>query len=211
MRLDHISYACTAAELGDVVQRLGSELGAAFADGGRHPQFGTRNFVLPLEGGSYIEVVSALDHPSADKSPFRQAVSRRTDEGGGWIGWVMAVDDIGPVEQRLGRPAAQAHRIRPDGVRLTWRQIGVLDLIKDPQLPFFVQWDTPASDHPSRGACQVGIERIEVCGSPETLVDWLQAPIDHLLEDIEVSWVEAEDPGIVAVWFRSANGLVRID
>ena len=94
MRLDHMSYACNSGELADVVQRIGSDLGATFQDGGRHPQFGTRNFILPLAGGCYVEVVSALDHPAAEKAPFGQAVSRRALDGGGWLSWVVAVDDI---------------------------------------------------------------------------------------------------------------------
>ena len=65
MRLDHVSYACAPGELAEVVQRIGSELGAAFVDGGIHPSFGTRNFILPLANDVYVEVVAALDHPAA--------------------------------------------------------------------------------------------------------------------------------------------------
>ena len=51
MRLDHLSYAAGPEGLGACVQRLGARLGAAFTDGGLHPSFGTRNFVLPLKNG----------------------------------------------------------------------------------------------------------------------------------------------------------------
>lgn len=211
MRLDHISYACTSSELVDVVQRIGSDLGATFRDGGRHPQFGTRNFVLPLDGGTYIEVVSALDHPAAEKAPFGRAVSRRADDGGGWLGCVVAIDDISIIESRLGREAVSAHRIRPDGLRLNWRQIGVLDQMEDAQLPFFVEWEVDESDHPSAGGSPVRIERIEMSGSPETIAAWLESPVDGLLEDVDVTWVEADEPGVVAVWFATPNGSVRVD
>jgi len=132
MRLDHLSYACTTAEIADVVQRIGSDLGGTFVDGGRHPSFGTRNFILPLAGGAYVEVVSALDHPAALKAPFGQAVHRRAEDGGGWLSWVLAVDDLTPVETRLGRPGARGRRIRPDGVELCWQQIGILDMMESP-------------------------------------------------------------------------------
>lgn len=211
MRLDHISYACTSSELVDVVQRIGSDLGATFRDGGRHPQFGTRNFVLPLAGGSYIEVVSALDHPAAEKAPFGRAVSRRAADGGGWLGWVIAIDDISVIEARLGREAVSAHRIRPDGLRLNWRQIGVLDQMEDAQLPFFVEWDVDSTDHPSFGGSPVRIERIEMSGSSETIAGWLQSPIDQPLDEVDVTWVEADEPGVVAVWFATPNGSVRVD
>ena len=152
MRLDHISYACTTSELADVIQRIGGDLGATFVDGGRHPSFGTRNFILPLANGCYIEVVSALDHPAAEKAPFGRAVAERAKDGGGWMSWVVAVDDIAPIEARIGREARDGHRIRPDGTDLCWRQIGVLDVMDDPQLPFFVQWSSPAADHPPPAA-----------------------------------------------------------
>ena len=63
-------------------------------DGGVHPRFGTRNMILPLTDGTYLEVVEVLDHPASDKAPFGQAVRARSALGGGWLGWVVAVDDI---------------------------------------------------------------------------------------------------------------------
>ncbi len=211
MRLDHVSYACTTAELADVIQRLGADLGAAFQDGGRHPSFGTRNFVLPLGGGCYVEVVTALDHPAAEKAPFGRAVAQRADDGGGWMSWVVSVDDVAPVEQRLGRESRAGRRVRPDGHELSWKQIGVLDVMADPQLPFFVEWISPAADHPSSGGGAVTIERVEICGDPATVCDYLGASPDVPLDGIAVEWVEGDDPGLRAVWFATPHGSVRID
>lgn len=210
MRLDHISYACTTSELADVIQRIGGDLGATFVDGGRHPSFGTRNFILPLANGCYIEVVSALDHPAAEKAPFGRAVAQRASDGGGWMSWVVAVDDLGPVEERLGREARDGHRIRPDGTDLCWRQIGVLEVMVDPQLPFFVQWSGPASDHPSAGGT-ISIDRIEMSGDPDAISEWLGTDHDVPLDGITVDWVDDEEPGLVAIWFSTPHGAVRID
>jgi hypothetical protein len=211
MRLDHISYACTTAELADVVQRIGSDLGATFIDGGRHPSFGTRNFILPLGGGCYIEVVSALDHPAAEKAPFGRAVAQRAQGGGGWMSWVVSVDDITVIEARIGREARQGHRIRPDGHDLCWKQIGVLDATADPQLPFFVQWSSPATDHPSAGGGAVCIDRIEMSGDPDSVAEWLGADADVPLDGIKVDWVDDEEPGILAIWFSTPHGSIRVD
>lgn len=211
MRLDHLSYACTTAEIADVIQRIGGDLGATFVDGGRHPQFGTRNFILPLANGCYVEVVSALDHPAAEKAPFGRAVAQVAEDGGGWFSWVVAVDDISPVEQRLGREARQGHRIRPDGVDLCWKQLGVLNVMEDPELPFFVEWSCPNTEHPSAGGSAVAIERIEMAGEPDAVSTWLGTDAAHLLDGIDVEWVEAEDDGLVAVWFTTPHGSVRID
>jgi hypothetical protein len=209
MRLDHVSYACTSGELADVVQRIGADLGATFIDGGRHPAFGTRNFILPLAGGTYLEVVAALDHPAADRMPFGQAVRRRADDGGGWLGWVVAVDDIAVIESRLGRTSIGGHRVRPDGFDLRWRQIGVLDLMEDPQLPFFIEWESTPDQHPSRGGGAIRLDRIEVNGDAGVLAEWLAAR--DPFGDVKVDYVDAEDPGIVAITFASPNGTVRID
>lgn len=206
MRLDHVSYACAPGELAEVVQRIGSELGAAFVDGGIHPSFGTRNFTLPLAGGVYVEVVAALDHPAADKAPFGRAVRHRADEGGGWLGWVVAVDDIAMVEQQLGRTSVAGHRIRPDGAELRWRQIGVLDLMDDPQLPYFIEWQTQDC-HPARGGGPVELTSIEVNGDAETLASWLGSSG----MPAQITWVSDDEPGIVACGFQTPRGFVRID
>ena len=207
MRLDHVSYACAPGELAEVVQRIGSELGAAFVDGGIHPSFGTRNFILPLANDVYVEVVAALDHPAAEKAPFGRAVRRRADEGGGWLGWVVAVDDIGAVEARLGRPSVAGPRIRPDGAELRWRQIGVLDLIDDPQLPYFIEWQTEEC-HPACDGGPVELASIELNGDAETLGAWL-ASDDAAFS--QITWVTDDEPGIVACGFQTPRGFVRID
>jgi Glyoxalase-like domain len=215
MRLDHVSYAVAADDLAQTVQRLGAQLGAAFSDGGLHPQFGTRNFVLPLDGGCYVEVVSALDHPAVDRAPFGQAVKRRADSGGGWLGWVVAVPDVTPVEQRLGRSAVDGHRHRPDGAELHWKQIGVMALMDDPQLPFFVQWLTSPDEHPGAGGGRVRLETIELAGEAGTISAWLGEPSDHPLDEVKVEWVDPARAGgvtgIVAVHFDTPAGQVRID
>ena len=78
MRLDHISYAAGPDGLKSTARRIGELLGEEFRDGGIHPRFGTRNMVLPLSDGTYLEVVEVLDHPASDKAPFGQAVRARS-------------------------------------------------------------------------------------------------------------------------------------
>lgn len=209
MRLDHLSYACTTGEIADVIQRIGSDLGGTFVDGGRHPSFGTRNFILPLAGGAYIEVVSALDHPAAQKAPFGKAVHQRAEDGGGWLSWVLAVDDIAPVEQRLGRSAVRGHRIRPDGVELSWKQLGVLDTMESPYVPFFVSWDCSVSQHPSAGGHDISVEAIELSGDREPVRQIVDA--DDELDGVRIVWVEDDEPGVSAVVFRTPTGSIRID
>jgi hypothetical protein len=214
MRLDHVSYAAGPEGLASTVQRLGSDLGAGFTDGGIHPRFGTRNFVLPLAGGTYLEAVGVLDHPAADRAPFGQAVKARAQEGGGWFGWVVAVDDLAPVVERIGRQPVEGHRRLPDGTELRWHQLGVLDIIDDPQLPFFVCWDLDSASHPSAGArTDLRIERIEIAGDRRRLDRWLGEPEGNPADeaDVSVEWVDGDRPGIVAVHVATPRGTVRLD
>ena len=212
MRLDHVSYAAGPDGLASTARRLGELLGEPFVDGGIHPRFGTRNMVLPLCQGTYLEVVEVLDHPASDKAPFGQAVRARSALGGGWLGWVIAVPDIQPLEQRLGRESVDGNRWRPDGHELRWKQIGVKGLQADPQLPFFVQWEGDGSDHPSVGAsCRIQLDCLEIAGDPVRVGDWLGRPVEGPLEDIKVQWVGVNGvPGLVAARFSTPNGLVRI-
>jgi hypothetical protein len=212
MRLDHIVFAAGPGGLAGTSQRLSELLGESFATGGVHPRFGTRNAILPLTGGTYFEIVEVLDHPASDKAPFGQAVRARSALGGGWLGWVVAVEDIAPHEARLGREAVNGNRHRPDGLELLWKQLGVRGLQADPQLPFFVQWDIAAGDHPSVGASgAVSLEALEIAGDPARVSDWLGQSVDQPLEDVKVEWVAPNGtPGIVAAQFQTPNGLVRI-
>jgi Glyoxalase-like domain len=212
MRLDHLSYAAGPDGLANTARRIGSLLGEQFTDGGIHPRFGTRNMILALTAGTYLEVVGVLDHPASDKAPFGQAVRARSALGGGWLGWVVSVDDIAKVEYRLGRASVPGNRHRPDGVELKWRQIGVKGLQSDPQLPFFVEWQCLPGQHPSADASgRVRLDTIEIAGDPNRVSEWLGNNVDGTVEDVNVEWVAPHGtPGVVAAHFSTPRGSVRI-
>jgi hypothetical protein len=215
MRLDHVSYVTSHEQLADTVQRLGSRLSTTFVDGGVHPRFGTRNFTAPLLNGHYIEVVCPLDHPASDSSPFGKAVSKRAAEGGGWLTWVLAVDDLSLAETRLKRTAVDGHRTKPDGTDLSWKQLGVLGTLEDRQMPFFVQWIK--NHHPSTdGRAVAKIEKISIAGDKNAIADWLGSEVSTAIGNgIEVEWLspkENEDEtGIVAVHLATPSGSVVLD
>ena len=215
MRLDHISYVTSHDQLADTVQRLGSRLGSTFVDGGVHPRFGTRNFTMPLLDGQYLEVVCPLDHPATDSSPFGRAVLKRANEGGGWLTWVMSVDDVSKIESRLGRSAVDGHRTKPDGTDLKWKQIGVLGTLQDRQLPFFIEWIE--NHHPSNDGKAVSkIIKIEIAGQPEVVSNWLGCDTTYAIGDgVDVTWsiqsTNQDENGIVSVHLDTPNGIITID
>jgi len=191
MRLDHVSYVASHAQISDVVNRIGSQIGTAFVDGGIHPKFGTRNFTAPLLNGQYIEVVCPLDHPATDLTPFGNAVKKKAEAGGGWLTWVFSSSDLAKVEEKFGRKAADGSRTRPDGSELKWKQIGVKDIIGAGELPFFIQWLTEM--HPSKDGISVAkIAKITIADDEQLADSWFQHEIKSSLTGIEIEWVNPE-------------------
>ena len=214
MRLDHISYVASHDQISDVVNRIGSQIGTAFIDGGIHPKFGTRNFTAPLLNGQYIEIVCPLDHPATDATPFGQAVKKKAEAGGGWLTWVFSSSDLAGIEEKFGRKAADGSRTRPDGSELKWKQIGVKEIIGSGELPFFIQWLT--DNHPSKDGNSVAKISKLVIADDEKLADsWFQDEIKSALTDVEIEWVKPDlndgDKGIVAVELTVNNSKVKLD
>lgn len=212
MRLDHVSYAAESDGVRATAARLGESIGVEPVDGGVHPRFGTRNVVLPVGDNQYVEVVEVLDHPASDKAPFGQAVRARSQAGGGWLGWVVAVDDILPTERRLGRESVPGNRHRPDGVELRWRQIGVKGLLADPQLPFVICWECEPALHPSAGgADDVRIDTLEIAGDPHRVQQWLGLPEEYEPTSASFSFVSPHGtPGLMSVTFATSQGPVTV-
>ena len=214
MRLDHVSYVASHDQISDVVNRIGSQIGTAFVDGGIHPKFGTRNFTAPLLNGQYIEVVCPLDHPATDANPFGQAVKKKAEAGGGWLTWVFSSSDLGKVEEKFGRKAADGSRTRPDGKELKWKQIGVKDIMGSGELPFFIQWLTEM--HPSKDGNSVAkIAKIIIADDEQLADSWFKDEIKSGLNGVEIEWVKPElndgDKGIVAVELQVNNNKIRLD
>ena len=214
MRLDHVSYVTSHDQLADTVQRLGSRLGTTFVDGGIHPRFGTRNFTAPLLDGKYIEVVCPLDHPATEQTPWGKAVSKKAQEGGGWLTWVFSTEDIAPIEEKFGRKAVDGHRTRPDGTDLKWKQIGVKEITDSRELPFFIEWLT--EDHPSKdGNAVAKIEKIVIADKEQLSDSWFKNEILGALSGVSIEWTDSEsndgENGIVGIEIQSPSGLIRID
>lgn len=212
MHLDHVSYASEPDGYEATAQRIAAQLGIEPYDGGVHPRFGTRNLIFPLDDGHYLEVVEALEHPAALSTPFGQVVRARSEAGGGWMGWVVSVDDLDAVEDRLERKAVDGNRTPEGQDEILWKQIGIKGTIADPQLPFFIHWLSPAGRHPSAGADgSVGIDTLQIAGDRDRVRDWLGTDEAKPISEISIDWVAPRGtPGLMAVTFTTPKGTVTI-
>ena len=215
MRVDHVTYAAEHDGVRATADRLAEKLGIRAVNGGVHPTFGTRNVILPMAHERYVEVVEVLDHPASDKAPFGQAVRARSQQGGGWLGWAVRVEDLAPIAARLGREPAPGYRRFPDNRELRWMQVGVNGLLNDPQLPFFVCFDNPEL-HPSGAIVdlvrpKVNIAKLTIAGDPERVHDWLGLPADQTSTVIDFEFLAPHGTaGLMSVTFDTPNGPITI-
>jgi len=212
---DHVVLAAGPDGLTATAQQVAARVGGTARPGGSHPTYGTRNAVVALEHG-YVEVVAVEDPDLAAGSPFGSVVARRCADGGGWVGWAVAVDDLGPVAHRLGLTPVPGGRTRPDGVRLGWEQAGVETLAADPWLPFFLTWRVPADLHPAAGGpAGVTVAALVAAAGPgatdgsdaaDRLHAWLGGE-----PPVPLRWAPAADrTGLLAVVVRTPSGPVTL-
>jgi len=212
MRLDHVSYVASHDQISDVVNRIGSQIGTAFIDGGMHPKFGTRNFTAPLLNRQYIEVVCPMDHPATDATPFGRAVKKKAEEGGGWMTWVLATDDISEIEEEIGRKAVEGQRKKPNGSILQWKQLGVLNILEDSQQPFYIQWIS--KEHPSNdGVAHAKLSELIIVGEEVLSLKSLKKFKNEVLHDTNFKFIkpENESMGIKKICFEFNGQEILID
>jgi len=210
MRLDHVSYAASHDQISDVVNRIGSQIGTAFIDGGVHPKFGTRNFTAPLLNGQYIEVVCPMDHPATDSTPFGRSVKKKVSEGGGWLSWVISSPNLEAQEKELGRKAVEGKRKKPDGTELSWKQLGVLSTLEDASHPFYVEWIS--QNHPSQDGIPVAtISKLNITSNNQKMLNSPEIELIEKNSELSISWTETDkndQTGIISVEFKIGSKIV---
>ena len=210
MEIDHVSYVTSHDQISDVINRIGLLIGSPFIDGGMHPRFGTRNFTAPLKNGQYIEVVCPIDHPATDQTNFGIAVKQKALSGGGWFAWVIRTSNIEEIEKRIDRKAIDGDRVKPDGAKLKWKQLGVKVLSKNGHFPFFVQW--LSENHPSKDLeAKASITSINLNGSKKELNSWIDSDVSRYNQVKLVEDSTSIDSEITSVTFESNGNLIEID
>jgi len=165
IELDHVLIAVNDLENGALTFEY--EHGVVSYEGGRHPDWGTANRIVPL-GDAYVELVAAVDHEKALTSQFGRWVLAAED--GQPLGWAVR-GDIDEISHRLDLPVGAGSRRTVDGSILRWRHAGFDQVIAEPCLPFFIQWE-PGAPFPGDGGT-ARLTRLELQGDPERIAGWL--------------------------------------
>ncbi|MGW3012670.1 VOC family protein [Streptomyces sp. NPDC001219] len=146
--LDHL--VCATPDLDRTVAEVAGLTGVRPVRGGSHPGRGTRNELLGLGGGAYLEIVGPDPEQPAPDRPRWFGIDALT--GPRLVTWAVRVTGIAA---RVAAARAHGHdpgdpygmsRRTPDGGRLTWR----LTPPGTGLAPFLLDWG--ANPHPSAAA-----------------------------------------------------------
>jgi hypothetical protein len=174
LALDHVLLAVD--DLAAAGRLLEERFGLASIEGGRHPGWGTANRIVPL-GDAYLELIAVDDEEAAAVTPFGRWVAGAARPAPQPLGWAVRTDSLDTVAQRRGLTPAPGARARPDGEVLSWHLAGVEVAVREPGLPFFIEWELGTSlpgwapvTHPAGSA---RLSRVVVTGDRDRLEAWL--------------------------------------
>lgn len=149
IRVDHVIIGVAGLDRG--IAQVEQMTGVRPAIGGSHPGRGTRNALMSLGNGTYLELIAPDPAQSIDNDMVRElrSLTRPTP-----IGWAVSGQSTSQLRQVLERDGLRlslsqpGSRQRPDGSVIHWETFD-FEPADDPLLPFFIVWGDPAL-HPSR-------------------------------------------------------------
>jgi hypothetical protein len=157
---DHLVWAVPDLDWG--VDEFEREHGVRASAGGRHDGNGTRNALVSLGAGAYLEIFG----PDPTQSIAGTEGERLANlDAPTWYQWAVRVDSmadlVGDLDRLdgVGYHAYDLGRTRPDGVRLDWKLLDLTDPVSLGEVPFFIDWlDCP---HPSTTSAS-GLSLVDV-------------------------------------------------
>ena len=195
MDLDHLMWGVPDLDAG--IALLEAKTGVRAVVGGVHPKRGTRNALLSLGTGQYLEIL-ATDPAQKGVREGRVAQLERL-AAPRMFTWAAATRDIEGLERKVRAAGIETSgvvagaRSKPDGNVLRWKTFSVGGHDGD-VVPFVIEWDR-ASRHPSLdspGGCALRELRLE---HPDP------ATVNRLLEalGLRVRASRGPRPGIAAL------------
>jgi hypothetical protein len=207
--VDHLVWGVPDLDEGILeAARLFEALPAA---GGSHTGRGTRNALLGLANGQYLELL-APDPAQLPAAPQAAGLAERLADlsGPALVTWAVSTSDLAAVARHLEaaglstRGPVRMQRQTPAGERLEWDLLFAGGHDFGSLFPFFIDWR--GSPHPSRDLPSAGaLEALEL-QSPHA------ASLRRLLGNIDVPLVvlEAEEPALQAT-FETRRGRVVLE
>jgi hypothetical protein len=152
MQIDHLVYGTTDLSRGvSEIERL---LGVAATPGGQHPGGGTRNALVSLGPGSYLEIIGPdPDQPRPAEPRVFGLDALDSSRLVTWAAKGTALNQLHAQARRQGVPLGAVEsgsRRRPDGTTLSWQFTDPSEVVADGIVPFFIDWGT--SPHPATSA-----------------------------------------------------------
>jgi hypothetical protein len=153
---DHLVLAVPDLDRG--VAEIAQRTGVVALPGGSHPGRGTRNALLSLGAGHYLEIVAPdpAQPESKQGDPAEMAKLERPLLGG----WAVASTGLAAELERIRARGLEiagpfsGGRDRPDGTKLSWQTAFASGPLAS-SLPFLIEWGAD-SPHPSTDAPLVG-------------------------------------------------------
>ncbi len=149
--VDHILLP--VADLDAGAHGLSERYGLRGIPGGRHPNVGTANVIVPL-GLQYLELIAVVDWEEAASSRLGARVAQALREGRTFVAWALRTEDLDVLRAKLQAagwelpPIAEGSRKRPDGKVLSWRTQDVDSSPEPSAIPFVIEWRIPDGLHP---------------------------------------------------------------
>jgi len=203
LRIDHVILAVGDPDAAG--RRILDDHGLGSVAGGVHPDWGTRNRIVPL-GSDYIELIGIADPETAVQTELGRRVLGLVERGGGLLGWCVGTDQLDSMAARLGLDVAEGSRVQPDGQVLGWRSAGLDAMLAEPWRPFFISWEVPAGLHPALAEAPhrvrpLGIAWVQVSCDAVKLREWIGG------EELPVRGVDGA-PGIRSAGIATQEGEV---
>ena len=191
--VDHLMWG--AADLDEGMAEIRRLFGADPVPGGAHPGLGTRNALLGLADGRYLEII-APDPEQRPSGGFAAALADLARPA--LITWALRSSDLPGVARQLSaagigtRGPVPTRRSRPDGVELAWELLFAHGHEFGALMPFFIDWGE--SPHPADGLQPAGTLEAITVESPHA------ATLRRLLGTVDVPLVvrTASEPALHA-------------
>lgn len=191
--IDHLMWG--AADLAEGMAEAERLFGHAPAPGGAHPGLGTRNALLGLADGRYLEII-APDPSQPLAGTLGAALADLAHPA--LITWALRTTDLAAIARTLTRTGMRASgprrvtRTTPEGVTLAWDLLFAGGHEHGTLFPFFIDWhDSP---HPADGLPVAACLEAVTVQTPHAAE--LRRLLGHL--DVPVAVQQAGEPALRA-------------